>query len=138
MVEKWKTGERGEPRVDARGIRPPRAYAIERRAAPDGLVLLALAGEFDLAAAPAARDRFREVAAEHPRAVVVDLAEVTFMDSSALRELLRAHGELEAEGVAFVLASAPAQVERVLELTRARELLTVAATVAEALERQAP
>lgn len=132
MREKGESGARGGSRIDAQGLKPPRAYAIGRPAAPEGIVLLEFAGEFDLAAAPAARERLQEAAAERPRAVVADLADVTFMDSSALRELLRADAELEAAGITFVIANAPAQVERVLDLTRARELLTVVATVSEA------
>src|SRR5215217_5734466 len=121
MREKAESGARGGLRIDAQGVKPPRAYAIGRLAGPDGIVLLALAGEFDLAAAPAARERFHEAAAERPGAVVADLADVTFVDSSALRELLRADGELQSAGIAFVIANAPAQLMRVLELTRARE-----------------
>ena len=134
MKEKEVSGERGGAHVDEHGIRPPRTYAVESLDAPDGIVLLALAGEFDLAAAPATRERFDAALAARPRAVVADLSDVTFMDSSALRELLRANAELGAAGIRFVLANPPPQVERVLELTRALDLLAVAATVSAALE----
>jgi anti-anti-sigma factor len=137
MRDKGESGERGGSRIDAQGIKPPRVYSIDRVAAPDGIVLLALEGEFDLAAAPATRERFERAVAERPRAVVADLSEVTFMDSSALRELLRADRDLEAAGIEFLLAGPPPQVERVLDLTRARELLSIAATVSEAFARAA-
>jgi anti-sigma B factor antagonist len=134
MKEKELSGERGGAHVDEHGIRPPRAYSVESLEAPAGVVLLALAGEFDLAAAPATRERFEAALAARPRAVVADMSDVTFMDSSALRELLRANAALGGAGIRFVLANPPLQVERVLELTRAQDLLTVAASVSAALE----
>jgi anti-sigma B factor antagonist len=132
-----KPGESAEPREDLRGAPRPGTHAIEERPAPAGVVLLALTGEFDLAAVPAARERFEQAAAGRPRGVVLDLAEVTFADSSALRELLRAHAALRAEGVRLVLAAVPANVERLLDLTRARDLLELAPAVEQAVERLA-
>jgi len=124
--------------MDARGIRPPDAYAIAERPAPDGVVVLALTGEIDVAAAPAVRERFAEALERRPQAVVVDMADVTFADSSALRELLRADATMRAAGTRFMPAALPPVVERPLELTRALELLDVAPTVDAALRQLAP
>jgi anti-sigma B factor antagonist len=123
--------------VDGRGIRPPRAYGIDERPAPGGAVVLALEGELDLAAAPAVRERFEAVRDGGARAVVVDLDGVEFLDSSMLRELLLADAALRQTGGGLVLAAARRPVIRLLELTRTTELLAVAPTVEEALERVA-
>jgi len=120
-------------RVDAQGIRPPDAYAIAEPAAPPGVVVLQLTGEFDVGAASALRRRFEEALERRPAMVVADMGEVTFVDSSALRELLRADASMRAAGTRFVPAALPAVVERLLDLTRARELLEVAPSVAAAL-----
>jgi anti-anti-sigma factor len=120
-------------RVDARGIRPPEAYVIAQRAAPAGVVVVELAGELDVASASVLRKWFDEALARQPAAVVADMAEVTFMDSSALRELLRAHTSMRAAGTRFIPAALPPVVERLLDLTRARELLDVAPSVDAAL-----
>ena len=120
-------------RVDAHGILPPAAYAVAERAAPDGIVVLELTGELDAAAASVLRQRFEEALARRPQAVVADMAEVTFADSSALRELLRAVASMRAAGTRFIPAALPAVVERLLDLTRARELLDVAPSVEAAL-----
>ena len=122
-------------RVDAHGIRPPDAYAIGERSAPAGVVVLEQAGELDAAAARVLRGRFEDALARGPVAVVADMAEVTFADSSALRELLRADGAMRAAGSRFVPAALPPVVERLLDLTRARELLDVAPSVDAALTR---
>ena len=123
--------------VDARGIRPPIVYAIEAASTPEGVVVLGMDGEFDLAAAPALREQLAAARAGGPRGVVVDMTEVTFLDSSALRELLRADAALRADGAPLVLAGLRPPVARLLELTRTTGLLTVAPTVGEALRRAA-
>jgi anti-anti-sigma factor len=128
-------GDTGGARVDARGILPPSVYAIDERPAPEGVVLLALTGEFDLAAAPAARERFEQVGARRPRGLVLDMAAVTFADSSALRELLLADAALRAVGSRLVLAAVSGPVERMFDLTGARDLLELAPTVELALEQ---
>jgi anti-sigma B factor antagonist len=130
-----ETGESDGPRLDAGAAGPGSIFAIAERPAPAGVVLLALEGEFDLAAAPSARDRFAQAGARRPRSVVLDMAAVTFADSSALRELLRADAALRSEGARLVIAAASPPVERVLDLTLARELLELAPTVEQALQR---
>ncbi len=81
-------------------------------------------GELDLAAAPIVDGRLRELADDGSPALVVDLREVTFMDSSGLRLILawdaRAHGD----GVEFALIRGSDSVQRVFELTRVAERLT--------------
>jgi len=130
-----ETGKSEGARVDGSGIRPPNVYAISERPAPPGVVLLALRGEFDVAAAPAARERLEDARAQRPRGVVLDLAEVTFADSSALCELLRADAGLRADGSLLVIAAVPPVVERLLGLTRASDLLELAPSVEQALDR---
>jgi anti-anti-sigma factor len=121
--------------VDAQGIRPPDAYAIVERDADAGVVILELSGELDVSAAGTLRRRFEEALARRPVIVVADMAQVTFADSSALRELLRADAAMRAAGTRFVPAALPGVVERLLDLTRARELLDVAPSVAAALRQ---
>jgi len=123
--------------VDGPRIGAPGAYAIEERQAPAGAVVLALYGEFDLAAVPFARERLEEARARGPRGIALDLSEVTFADSAALRELLRADAALRADGARLVLAAISPAVERLLDVTRARELLDLAPTLEQALTRLA-
>ena len=124
--------------ADARGIRPPSVHAIEARSAPDGVVVLALTGEFDLAAAPELRERLAAARAAGPRGVVLDMAEVAFVDSSTLRELLRADIALGEDGVPLVLCGVQPAVGRLLELTRTAGMFSTARTVEDALSGLAP
>jgi anti-sigma B factor antagonist len=123
--------------VDERGIRPPSVFAIEERDPVDGIAVLVLCGEFDIAAAPALRDLLANVRAAAPRGVVLDMTGATFLDSSALRELLSADAELRGDGVLLVLAALQPAVERLLELTRTTGMLAVAPTLQAALQRAA-
>jgi anti-sigma B factor antagonist len=116
-------------------MRPALPYAIAERPAPPGVVVLALSGEFDLAVVPVARERLEQARAQRPRAIVLVMSEVTFADSSALRELLRLDAAMGADEALLVLAELSPAVERLLDVTRARDLLAVAPTVGDALDR---
>src|SRR5689334_9691402 len=122
--------ERDPSRTDP--MAPPPAFRIDRLEAPEGIILLALAGEIDLATS----GRFRSVVDEalnEKRSLVADVEEVTFMDSTMLRELLRAHRDLGAVGKRFILAAPQPAVRRLLELTGTQALFEVSDTRGDAL-----
>jgi anti-sigma B factor antagonist len=81
----------------------------------DALVL-SLAGELDLYSAPALREALRDVVERSPKRLVVDLAEVTFVDSTILGALVEARSQLGG-GDAFALAAPGFDVRRVLEVS---------------------
>jgi anti-sigma B factor antagonist len=116
---------RREPtRIDELGIKPPPAFSISDEAVGDAVVIR-LEGELDLAASAPLR---RHVDSTAGRALVLDLRLVTFVDSSALRELLRARMELEARGDRLVLAAMAPALRRLLELTHTASLFETAPT----------
>src|SRR5215216_2918434 len=80
-----------EAHVDGR-VEPAGAFTVDTCPAPDGIAVVELGGELDIAAASAVRSRVDEAAGR--RALVLDLAGATFVDSSMLKELLRAGAEL--------------------------------------------
>jgi stage II sporulation protein AA (anti-sigma F factor antagonist) len=123
------------PDVDERGIKPPPAFAIDELLAPDGTLLLGLVGELDLAASGGFRDRVERALAAGVRNVVLDMAEARFIDSSMLKEILRANTATRDAGGRLVLIGVQPTVERLLDLTRVRELLDFAASREEALGR---
>ena len=106
-------------------VEPAGAFAVEERPGPDGIGVVALAGELDIAATASVRERVD--AAVGGRGLVLDLAGATFLDSSMLKELLRANVELRERGGELVLAAPQGAVTRLLELTRTSELFTVVA-----------
>lgn len=99
--------------------------AITRRE-PDA-VYIALSGDLDLSTLDQlkeALDGRLDGAAER---VVMDLRELTFLDSSGLRLILSLHASLQEGGGRLVLVKGPRRVHRVLELTRADEELEIVA-----------
>jgi anti-anti-sigma factor len=78
---------------------------------------VAVSGDLDLNSAPALTRRLRELLSLQPSTLTLDLAGVTFMDSSGLSALVAALHEADVRGVGFALASVPDQAHRVLHLT---------------------
>ena len=125
--------------IDERGIRPPAAFSVEAVVTTGGVLVLALAGELDMASAGtfrAAVDRAFE--ADERRGVVIDLGETEFMDSSMLKELLRAHAELQARDCELVLCHVGQTIKRLLDLTGTAAMLRCEKTREAALARLAP
>ena len=76
-----------------------------------------IAGELDAATAPELAAVLDPLVATESPTVVVNLLDVTFMDSSGLRTLVRAANEAKDSGGSLVLARASGAVVRLLEVT---------------------
>ena len=113
------------------GVEPAGAFTVESRPASDGIGVVALAGELDIAATSAVREQVDRAAGS--RGLVLDLSGATFLDSSMLKELLRAAGELSRYETRLVLAGITQPVRRVFELTRTTALFTTADDAAAAV-----
>lgn len=95
--------------------------------------LVQLTGEVDATNSDELYDVLESVVLQLPRLLVVDLSALTFMDSTGLRMLLRSSRELDQQGGVLALASPQLPVARVLQLTRADQLIPVYGTVADAI-----
>jgi anti-anti-sigma factor len=126
---------RESTRIDAIGIKPPPAFTIEATTTATGISVLALRGELDMAAAASIRAL---VDAAGTPGLVLGLEGVTFVDSSALRELLHARVVLAERGGGLVLAAVPRIVTRLLEITGTSELFRTAADVDAAVAAVTP
>ena len=113
------------------GVEPAGSFTVEPRPAPEGISLVELSGELDIAATSAVRSCVDEAAGR--RGLVLDLSGATFVDSSMLKELLRAGAELDRYETTLVLAGITPAVRRVFELTRTTDLFTLADDRAAAL-----
>jgi anti-sigma B factor antagonist len=87
-------------------------------------------GEIDIYTGPALRDVLRDAAAAGPSQVVIDMAEVTFIDSSGLSVIIGAYKRAQDSGIDLVLRGATARVVRLLEMTGLNRVLTVVSTPA--------
>ena len=88
-------------------------------ASHDGRTEAALSGEIDLSTVGELQDRLEPALQSDPRLLVLDLRQVTFLDSSGLRLILRLHKRQEEQGGRLVLVRGGRRVARVLEITGA-------------------
>ena len=89
----------------------------------DGLAVVAVEGEIDLATAPSFGAAIDEGLRQVGR-VVLDLAGVTFMDSSGLNVLVAAASQ-SATPNTVLIRNAPASVQRLLSITGLNEVIPV-------------
>ena len=85
----------------------------------DDAYVLHLAGDIDLSTAPKLREAVAGAATVPPTPVTLDLANVTFMDSSGLSVLL----ELAASPAPLVIRSPSDTVRRVVQITGVADTL---------------
>jgi anti-sigma B factor antagonist len=93
----------------------------ERRSA----VHVALTGELDISTAQVLEDDLRRVEAEKPELIVIDLKELTFLDSTGLRLLITADSRAREDGRRLAIVRGNEMIRRVLRLTRLDERLNV-------------
>src|SRR3954463_8609781 len=101
-----------EPSVDGRGITPPPAFRVDVLPSPAGTLVLKLVGEHDLAASTGFRERVEAALGDGACNVVIDMEETTFIDSSMLKELLRANAAAAEAGGRMGVTAGAAPAER--------------------------
>ena len=90
-------------------------FGVEAEEA-DGALRLRFSGELDYAAAAEARAALETACARGGR-IEVDLDEITFLDSSGLRELVTARRAADRDGCSLVVVAVSERARQVLDLT---------------------
>lgn len=85
---------------------------------------LFVGGEIDMATAPQLREAALEALRASPPQLDIDLADVTFMDSTGLYVLIATMRRAELLGIGFTLCRLPARITRLLELAGAKDLFS--------------
>jgi len=111
-------------------LREPPVRGTESR---NGAAVITLAGELDLYNAEEIRTALSRAIDEGAAPIVVDMAAVEFMDSTALGVLIEARSRM-AHRPGFRLAAPGVEARRALELSGLDRHFIVHDTVAEALE----
>jgi anti-anti-sigma factor len=83
---------------------------------------VALSGEADLSGAPSIEAAVADAASKAQR-MILDLRNLTFIDSSGLRALMRGHEQCGARGVELRVIPGPENVQRLFELSGMNEIL---------------
>ncbi|MEV0246700.1 STAS domain-containing protein [Nocardia sp. NPDC050712] len=98
----------------------------------DGATVLTVAGEVDLATAPALETAIEGVLAEAPRALIIDLTGVSFLASAGMAALVAAHKRAGTATTIAVVADGPA-TSRQLKMTSLDQVFALYSTLEDAL-----
>lgn len=96
------------------------------------LAVVTVGGEVDLDTASQLSDHALAAVRDVSPHVLLDLAQVTFMDSTGLKVLLSIHQRSELAGGSFAVAGASRSVRKILSLTGLDQTFTIYDSVAEA------
>ncbi|MEU6895537.1 STAS domain-containing protein [Streptomyces sp. NPDC046557] len=102
------------------------------------LALAHVAGELDMATAPHLRAQALALIEQGQRHLILDLAAVTFCDSSGFNALIGILRCAKTADGTLVLAAVPDRLERLLDLTGLSALLPAHPTAAHALVARTP
>jgi anti-sigma B factor antagonist len=99
----------------------------------DGLPVVSVSGEIDVATAPGLRDRLHELLAAGRATIVVDLLAVTFLDSTALGVLVGVMKRCRAAGGDLRLVIDERRIIKVFEITGLADVFAIFPETAPAL-----
>jgi anti-sigma B factor antagonist len=107
---------------------PPGAAGWLIRTEPTGTTsAVSVIGELDLAVAPELEAAIADAFARAPERLVIDLSETTFIDSSGITALLRAHRHPLARSVALAIIPAADPVQATFALVGVDSVLPFSA-----------
>jgi len=109
-------------------------FSVSGERLADDLGVVMLGGEVDIFTAPRFRECMVELLDAGVRRLVVDLSDVTFIDSTALGVLIGGVRRVHNSGGAMVLVVVTRPVERVLNVTGLDRVFSIRATRVEALD----
>ena len=112
-------------------VEPLREPPVRGIDAVDGAVVVRLAGELDLYNADEVRAALAEAIERSPQRIVIDMADVEFVDSTALGVLIEARSKLGRDGLA--LAALQLDTRRTLQVSGLDRHLPVHDSVDDAL-----
>ena len=84
---------------------------------------MVVSGELDLSTAERLEDELRRHERDEPSTLVLDLRELTFMDSTGLRTVIAADARARERGIRLVIVRGSEDVDRVFRVTRMDEHL---------------
>jgi len=99
---------------------------LEIVALPGPQTTISLAGELDPATAPELQARLSALADDPAvTSVVIDLSQISFLDSSGLRVLVAGNEALRTRSADLILRGPSDNVRRILQVTGLSDLITV-------------
>lgn len=101
----------------------------------DAIDIVELSGRLVMADAPEARQQLKTIIEAGHGKLILDLAGVSFMDSSGLSVLISAYKSIRAKGGDMVLLGLTPTVQSLIELTRLQQVFEIFTEKAAAIAR---
>jgi anti-sigma B factor antagonist len=102
------------------GFEPQFSTSTETR---NGVARIALSGKLDVANVPVLKEPLTRFEDDGVSAIMLDLRDLTFIDSAGLHAFLQARGRARANGHRLIFIRAGANTRRVFELTGTQFLI---------------
>ena len=107
----------------------PSEFAVTEQGSQGGHHVIAVRGEIDLFTAP----ELKRVLTEAIESVVIDLTEVTFLDSTALGVLIGGVKRLRSRGGALAIVNTDGSIAKTFQITGLDQIFTILPSREEAL-----
>jgi anti-sigma B factor antagonist len=95
---------------------------MSKKLQPD---VLLLEGEIDLHVSPEVAESLRTIVAKKPKVFIVDLAKVTYIDSSGLAVLIEGMQNVQEYGGKFALANVQESVKHIFDIARLDQVFQI-------------
>jgi anti-anti-sigma factor len=115
----------------------PELFSIDVSQPSDGLYVLSLTGEMDIASAPELAVRLETLNSAESQHVIVDLSRLTFIDSSGINALVVAAKAIKAEGGEMTLVAPTPHTQRIFEIVHLSDVLSIEESLEAAVDRVA-
>ena len=112
----------------------PELFVIDVTQPAEGLYVIALAGEMDIANSPEFTSRVTELGVTGSHRAVFDLSGLTFLDSSGINALVSVAKAIESEGGEVALAAPSPHIRQVFEIVNLAEVIRIEDTLEAALD----
>jgi anti-sigma B factor antagonist len=99
-----------------------------------GYKILEVEGEIDVYTAPQFKEAVNKIIAGGQKDLIVDMSQVSYMDSSGFGTLLSATKRLRPEGGTVNLVSVNSAIDRMLRITRLNTVFGIYSTTSDAIE----
>src|SRR5438093_8630349 len=96
---------------------------VHTTATPDGVAVVTLVGELDIDTSTRVEQELRRIERTGPPTIVLDLRELTFIDSTGLRLVVAADVRAREQGRRLAVLPGPSGVQRVFRITTLDERL---------------
>lgn len=101
-------------------------YTLTSQPLPDGL-LLTVSGDIDFGSSPAMRNTILNELASGPARLVINLAKVTYMDSSGIATFIEALQQQRKAGHKLILTELQPRVMSIFQIAKLDNLFTIVA-----------